>query len=68
MAGIAGCVIPRLFLPWSQLFLFRRDGGDTIRIRTGDTIYLTLRSTAFSSAESHTGEQSGEFEIRITWD
>ncbi len=34
----------------------------------GDSIYLTLTSIAFSSSESHTGDQSGEFEIHITWD
>ena len=38
------------------------------RFPKGDSIYFTLHSTSFSSAESHTGDQSGEFEIRITWD
>jgi hypothetical protein len=38
------------------------------RFPRGDSIFLTLRSISFSSAESHTGDQSGEFEIRITWD
>ena len=38
------------------------------RFPKGDSIYFTLRSTAFSSAEKLTGDQSGEFKIRITWD